>query len=60
MSNEINIPTSEDFIEMDKPAIVEYLDPDWTDHFPDVDMAFDHYKRYCLPSKWIEALKSVQ
>lgn len=27
-------------------AVVEYLDPDWRDHFREVDDAWEHYQRY--------------
>lgn len=60
MSDEIGIPMTENYVELDKPVIVELLDPDWTDHFPTVDHAFDHYKRYTDRADWLEVLREAR
>ena len=30
-------------------SIVEYIDPDWRDHFGDVEEAYEFYQRYSRP-----------
>lgn len=42
----------------DLKAIVEWLDPDWKDHFSDVEAAAAFYQEYD-PGAWAEAVKEV-
>jgi hypothetical protein len=35
--------------------ILEEIDPDWRDHFPYVELAADHYRRYA-PDEWRAAM----
>ena len=59
MSDE-NVPATECYDEDDIPVIVELMDPDWTDHFPDVHEAFYHYKRYSSTEDWLEVLAEAR
>lgn len=43
---------------LDIEAIVEWLDPDWRDHFIDLDQAAEHYQHYA-PSEWADAVKEI-
>jgi len=36
--------------------VVEYMDPDWRDHFRDVDDAAEFYREYS-PDEWRAAVK---
>lgn len=38
--------------------IIEYLDPDWRDHFTDAEAAAEHYQRYS-PAEWRRAYYDV-
>lgn len=38
----------------DTLALVEYIDPDWRDHFFDVDLATEFYRQYAA-DQWAEA-----
>jgi hypothetical protein len=39
--------------------IVEHLDPDWRDHFRDIDHAAEHYQRYAL-GEWLGAVRELR
>lgn len=39
--------------------IVEWLDPDWRDHFTDTDQAAAFYRQYA-PEQWAQAIKECQ
>lgn len=41
---------------MDKHVFIEHVDPDWRDHFLDVDQAFDHYVQYLSLQELAEAI----
>lgn len=42
----------------DLQAIVEWLDPDWRDHFRDIEGAAEHYQQWA-PAEWARAVKEV-
>ncbi|MDB6103329.1 MAG: hypothetical protein JWO52_3328 [Gammaproteobacteria bacterium] len=38
--------------------ILEWLDPDWRDHFRDVEHGADHYRQYAA-QEWAAAIKEL-
>lgn len=50
MSENTYIPTDDE--------VVEWLDPDWRDHFTDTDQAAEHYRRWAH-EQWTQALKEL-
>jgi len=42
----------------DVQAVVEWLDPDWRDHFGDIEQAAAHYQRWS-PEEWAAAVKEI-
>lgn len=38
--------------------IVEWLDPDWRDHFASAEQAAEHYRKYA-PAEWARAVKEL-
>lgn len=45
--------------ELSFQEIVEWLDPDWRDHFRDIDHAAEHYQRYAL-GEWLGAVRELR
>lgn len=43
---------------MNTREIVEWLDPDWRDHFADTERAAEHYRKYA-PAEWQQAVKEL-
>ena len=43
---------------MDEHAVVEWLDPDWRDHFREVSDAAEFYRTYSR-TEWDAAVKEV-
>jgi len=43
----------------DDREIVEWIDPDWRDHFPDVGLAAEFYRQYA-PVEWAEAAREME
>lgn len=39
--------------------VLEWVDPDWRDHFTEVDQAADHYKRWAA-EEWRKAVEECQ
>jgi hypothetical protein len=42
----------------DMQTLVEWLDPDWRDHFACLDDAYRHYAKFC-PDELMEAVKEL-
>ena len=38
---------------LDIPTLIEHIDPEWREHFPDEYMAFDHYVVWGEGPKWL-------
>ncbi len=38
--------------------ILEWIDPDWRDHFAYVELAADHYRKWA-PDEWAKAIKEL-
>ena len=47
--------SSVDLERLDIAAFIEYIDPDWKDHFLTVDDAFRHYKKFMTPREFKKA-----
>ena len=41
---------------MDRELLIVHIDPDWRDHFLDLDQAFNHYSKYLSLSELAEAI----
>jgi len=54
------INTAECPDDLDITIFVEHVDPDWTDHFQTVDIAFAHYWTYLDPLERNEAMTEAR